>query len=126
NKRQVSQIEVERQAAMHPALIKSPLVLQAALIRDNIKDLDAVQQNKGEEVLWLWDELKVNFAADSPILEVAYEGDEPAADMVKVVDAVVEAYKTKVLHEDQIFQTATCDDLGSVLVSIKSDLEAKL
>jgi capsular exopolysaccharide synthesis family protein len=124
--RPIGPLEIARQAAMHPALIKSPLVLQAALIRKDIADLDAVQYHKGEEVLWLLDELKVNFAAESPILEVAYEGEEKPEDMVKVVDAVVDAYKEKVLSQDRLIQSATRDDLNSALISIKSDLEQKL
>jgi hypothetical protein len=126
DKRPVNQAELERQAAMHPALIKSQLVLQAALIRPEIAQLDAVQYHKGEELLWLLDELKVNFAADSPILEVAYEGEEDPADMVKIVDAVVDAYKEKVLLEDRLTQTATRADLGSVLTSQREDLQSKL
>ena len=125
-KRPVNQLEIERQAAMHPALMKSPLVLEAALIRDDIAQLDAVQYHKGEEVLWLLDELKVNFATDSPILEVAYEGEEDPEDMVKIVNAVVKSYRDNVLFRDRLTQTATQEDLASVLDSVRAELQKKL
>jgi succinoglycan biosynthesis transport protein ExoP len=126
DKRPVSPIEITRQAAMHPALLKSQLVLQAALLKDEIAQLDAVQYHKGEELLWLTDELKVNFSAESPVLEIAYEGEEDPADMVKIVDAVVEAYKNKVLNEDRLMQAATREDLGVVLVGVRQSLQKKL
>src|SRR5690606_10767959 len=68
--------EIERQAMNHLALLKSPLVLDAALQQQNIANLDAVRNHKGEEMLWLLDELRVTFPGDGEILEVRYEGDE--------------------------------------------------
>jgi capsular exopolysaccharide synthesis family protein len=46
--------------------------------------------------------------------------------MVKVVDAVVEAYKEKVLNEDLLIQAATREDLGTVLISVRQALQKKL
>jgi hypothetical protein len=84
-KRPVNTIEIQRQAAMHPALIKSNLVLEDALFRQDIAQLEALQGHEGDELNWIIDELKVNFAAESPLLEISYEGDESKEDMVKVV-----------------------------------------
>ncbi|HYO24046.1 MAG TPA: polysaccharide biosynthesis tyrosine autokinase [Lacipirellulaceae bacterium] len=125
NQRAVSPLEIQREAAMHPALIKSPGVLEAALIRPDIAELDAVQSHKPNHVLWLLDELKVSFAAESPILEVRYEGDENAEDMIKIVNAVVKSYRDNVLFQDQVTQNTTRDDLKSVLASVQAELQRK-
>jgi hypothetical protein len=116
-----------RDAAMHQALMKSPLVLEAALLnRKEINDLDAVQMHAGEEVLWMLNELKVSFAADSPILQIEYEGDEPKDDMVKVVDAIVQSYKDNVLQQEALTRSTTRDDLKIVLANLQTELKKKL
>jgi capsular exopolysaccharide synthesis family protein len=127
SKRVVSPLEVEREAAMHPALIKSPLVLHAALLgREDIANLDAVQYHKGEEVLWLINELKVTFATDSPILEVRYEGEESPEDMKKIVDAVIKSYQDNVLMRERVTRSATQNDLRIILNEVKDELKRKL
>jgi capsular exopolysaccharide synthesis family protein len=125
-KRMQSPQEVARQAQTHLALIRSPMVLEKALQKEDIATLDAVQYHKGEEVLWLLNELKVAFASDSPILEVRYEGDEDPEDMKKVIDAVVQSYKENVLMQDRLTTSTTRDDLKLVLAQVKRDLEKKL
>jgi polysaccharide biosynthesis transport protein len=126
NKRMLSPLEITREAQTHLALIRSQRVLDAALKRQDIANLDAVQYHKGEEVLWLLNELKVAFASDSPILEVRYDGDEDPAQMCQVIDAVVQSYKDNVLMTDQTQQVATQDDLKIVLGQVKRELEKKL
>ena len=83
--------DIERQAMNHLALLRSPLVLDAALQNQDIANLDAVRAHKGKEMLWLLDELRVTFPGDGEILEVRYEGDEDPQQMVMVIDAVVKA-----------------------------------
>ncbi len=126
NTRMQNPQEIARQAQTHLALIRSPFVLQSALLPDAIANLDAVQYHRGEEVLWLLNELKVSFASDSPILEVRYEGDESPDDMIKVIDAVVKSYKDNVLRQDKETQLATRDDLTAVLATVKDDLKKKM
>jgi succinoglycan biosynthesis transport protein ExoP len=126
NQRAVNTLLIEREAAMHPALIKSPLVLDGALQIKGIKELDAVVYHKGEEVEWLHDELKVNFSKDSPILELSYVGEENPEDMKKVVDAVVKSYKDNVLMQERLTSSATHDDLSRVFASIRDELQRKL
>lgn len=119
-------VEIERQAMNHLALLKSPLVLDAALQQQDISNLDAVQAHKGEEQLWLIDDLKISFPGDGEILEVRYEGEEDPDQMVKVVDAVVKAYQDKVLLQDRLQAASTQSDLRTVLVETKKRLESQL
>jgi succinoglycan biosynthesis transport protein ExoP len=125
-RRQLNHIEVERQANATAALIKSQQVLQDALIRDEIAKLDAVQYHKGEELLWLLEDLKVSFVGESPVLEVKYEGEEDPEDMKKIVDAVVDVYMNTVLFEERLEKRATQDDLRRVLEGVKTERKEKL
>lgn len=118
--------EIERQAMNHLALLKSPLVLDAALQNQDIANLDAVRAHKGQEMLWLLDELRVTFPGDGEILEVRYEGDEDPNQMVMVIDAVVKAYQEKVLLQDRLQVATTQSDLRTVLADTKTRLEGQL
>jgi capsular exopolysaccharide synthesis family protein len=118
--------EIERQAMNHLALLKSPLVLDAALQDQDIANLDAVRAHKGQEMLWLLDELRVTFPGDGEILEVRYEGDEDPDQMVMVIDAVVKAYQEKVLLQDRLQVASTQSDLKTVLAETKARLEGQL
>ena len=118
--------EIERQAMNHLALLKSPLVLDAAIQQQDIANLDAVRAHKGEEMLWLLDELRVSFPGDGEVLEVRYEGEENADEMVKIVDAVVKAYQDKVLLQDRLLAASTQADLKFVLADAQKRLESQL
>jgi succinoglycan biosynthesis transport protein ExoP len=122
----LSPAEITRQAQNHLALLKSPLVLDAALQQQDIANLDAVRAHKGEEQLWLVEELKVTFPGDGEILEVRYEGSEDPAQMAKVVDAVVQAYQEKVLLQDRLLAASTQSDIRTVLGETKKRLESLL
>lgn len=121
----MSSHEIERQAMNHLALLKSQMVLEAALAKREISSLDAVQAHKGEELLWLMSDLRVSFPGDGEILEVRYEGEEDPDQMKKVVDAVVQAYKDKVLYQDRIISAATRSDLEAVARSTQQRLQDK-
>jgi succinoglycan biosynthesis transport protein ExoP len=126
NQRAVNTLMIEREAARHPALLKSPLVLEAALFSKGIAELDAVQYHKGEEVEWLRNDLKVNFSEKSPILELSYVGEESSEDMKKIVDAVVRSYKDNVLMQERLTALTTQDDLTRVFGTIRGELQRKI
>jgi polysaccharide biosynthesis transport protein len=115
--------EIEKQAMNHLALLKSQMVLEEALAAPGIRQLDAVAAHRGEELLWLTSDLRVSFPGDGEILEVRYEGQEDAEEMKKVVDAIVDAYKAKVLLQDRLMSAATRDDLEVVFRSTKERLQ---
>ena len=89
--------EIEKQAMNHLALLKSQMVLEAALQKQDIADLDAVRATRARNSCGCVGDLRVSFPGDGEILEIRYEGKEDAEQMAKVVDAVVDAYQDKVL-----------------------------
>jgi len=121
-RRMVNTQMVQREAQSHISLLKSPLVLEAALQQQNISQLDAVTYYGSDAMLWLLDELKVSFPDQGEILEVAYQGDQDPDDMVKIVDAVISTYKEKVLLKDRLARQSTRDDLKTVLEQTKAEL----
>jgi capsular exopolysaccharide synthesis family protein len=118
--------EIERQAMNHLTLLKSPLVLQAALAKQDIADLDAVRHQNGDELLWLMNDLKVSFPGDGEILEIRYEGEEDALQMEKIVKAVVQAYMDRVLFQDKLLSFSTQEDLKTVLKATETQLQNHL
>jgi capsular exopolysaccharide synthesis family protein len=70
--------------------IKSRMVLNAALKRDEVKNLSLVTQ-QADPIAWLEDEIKVEFQEGSEIMTVSMIGDNPT-DLVALVDAVTQAY----------------------------------
>ncbi|RIK74138.1 MAG: hypothetical protein DCC67_16970, partial [Planctomycetota bacterium] len=121
-----SPVEIERQAMNHLALLKSPMVLEAALSDQTIAGLDAVRNQGNEALLWLTNDLKVSYPGDGEILEVRYEGKEDPVQMEKVIDAVVNAYRDQVLFKERLQATATHEDLKVVLDAKEKELEEKL
>jgi succinoglycan biosynthesis transport protein ExoP len=126
NRSKPSPQDIERQAMNHLALLKSQMVLEAALARQEIADLDAVRAHRGEELLWLTSELRVTFPGDGEILEVRYEGQEDPEQMKKIIDAVVQAYKDKVLLQDRLVVASTRTDLQAVFASTQEQLQKKM
>jgi capsular exopolysaccharide synthesis family protein len=129
SQRYISPQEIQRQAMNHITLLKSPMVLTAALMNPDIAQLDAVRNNRhreGEDLLWLMDELKVSFPGDGEILEVKYDGEEDAEQMRRIVDEVVKAYQNKVLFQDKTVAASTQHDLAIVLEQTKTQLQKNL
>lgn len=116
--------EIEREANSQLALIKSPMVLAAALQKQDVSQLDAVQAHLSDPpVNWMLNELKVSFPGESQILEVRYEGEEDPEQMVKVIQAIVDSYRENVLMNDRLLAVATQDDLQIVLDGMKTRLQ---
>ncbi len=93
------------------ALFKSQFVLNAALSRKDIAQLDAVFKEGENAQLWLWEELKASFPGQGEILEIRYDGGEDPREMVKVVDAVVDAFRNEVLYTGRARASETRDKL---------------
>lgn len=122
DRRMVNPQIIEREAQNHIALLKSPLVLEAVLQKQDISQLDAVTYYGDDAMLWLLDELKVSFPGEGEILEVRYEGDQDPDEMIKIVNAVIRAYKDQVLLKERLAGQSTRDDLKVVLDQTKAEL----
>jgi hypothetical protein len=80
------------------ALLKSQLVLHSALSQPEISQLDTVIKKGPDPVAWLQKELRACFPGEGEILEIRYEGKENPEDTKKVLDSVIAAYESEVLH----------------------------
>ena len=85
------------------AMIKSRLVLNAALRQPDLGKLEVVRRQV-DPVDWLEEGTKVNFPGGSEILEISMSGDDPDA-LTAAVNAVSNAYVTEVVdveHGDRL------------------------
>ncbi|NOY41021.1 MAG: polysaccharide biosynthesis tyrosine autokinase [Planctomycetes bacterium] len=123
----VSQQEFEIFQQTQMALIKSQFVLGAALSRPDIQQLTAVA-NRGDDALtWLTDDLRVGISGGKgEILELRYEGEESSAEMIKVVDAVIEAYTKEVLYKERGHANELRESLSDMNDDITDELQGKI
>ena len=103
------------------ALFKSQFVLNAALGRREISELEAVIKEGDEAVPWLIDGLNIGFQGD--ILSIEYHGEENPEEMVKIVDAVIEAYKVEVLAKERNITAAKTDVLRKLREDTRKELK---
>ncbi|MCA9229119.1 MAG: hypothetical protein KDA57_00595, partial [Planctomycetales bacterium] len=107
-------------------LFRSQFVLKAALARGPIAELPAVVKEGEDALTWLTESLRVSFPNKGEILEIRYDGDESASDMIKVVDAVIDAYRQEVLVKDKIRYSGTRDTLRDLRAQTAKELEDKI
>ena len=93
------------------ATLKSHFVLNAALNRSDISQLEAVFKEKPDALAWLSDELRVSFPGDGEILEVRFDGEENPEEIMKLVDAVIEAYTDEVIWKERTRSSVTRESL---------------
>jgi len=107
-------------------LLKSQFVLQSALSKPEISQLDAVVKEEPDPALWLYEELRVSFPGEGEILEVRYDGEEDPEEMKRVVDAVIAAYKSDVLDAERMRVEETRSNLGKLHSEVARELQDKL
>lgn len=86
--------------ATQAQLIKSRLVLMAALRKPGIASLAICEREKNDPITWLQDELNVFFPGDSEIMEVSLT-DNQRTEVAQVVRAVVDAYLSEIVDTDK-------------------------
>jgi capsular exopolysaccharide synthesis family protein len=106
--------------ANQAAMITSPVVLGAALNKDEVKNLPLVRE-KLNPVAWLEKALKVDFLLGPEIMRVSLSGDE-ADDLAPLLNAVVDAYVLEMAMKDQAKRAA----LVQALKKNQKDEEEKL
>lgn len=105
------------------ALLKSRLVLNAALRQPKVAELSVVRAQE-DPVAWLEKELKVMPAASPEILSVSLGGDQ--AQQVKIlVDAVVNAYMQEIVNKEQTKRQARLDHLKTIAGQYDEQLRRK-
>ena len=108
------------------ALLKSHFVLNAALARSDISQLDAVVKETPDELAWLSDEIRVTFGGDGEILEVRFDGEEDPEEIKKIVDAVIEAYTNEVIWNERTRSSVTRESLKTLHTQLRAELAEEM
>ena len=95
------------------ALVKSRLVLTAALRKNGVGRLDSIKA-VADPVDWLEEKLEAEFQAGSELMRVSLSGDRPG-DLALIVNAVTEAYLDEILSKDHNERAAASAKLKSLL-----------
>ncbi len=108
-------------------VVKSQLVLNAALQDEKISQLGLVREHPNDMIEWLNKELVVNFADGPEILSISLTGDEPT-DLVPLVNAIMKAYLKEFVLREETARTKHIDHLRKLrdqaeqLVTQKRDI----
>jgi succinoglycan biosynthesis transport protein ExoP len=105
------------------AKLKSRFVLNAALRRDDVRALPTVQA-QAEPVLWLEDELKVEFKEGQEFLTLTMSLPEPDA-VVTIVGAVAQAYLQEVNDQEPKRRSQRQAELEDYLAKINQTVKKK-
>ena len=105
------------------ALLKSRLVLNAALRQPKVAELPVVRR-EADPVAWLEKELKTAGAASPEILSVTMQGVN-GPDLKVIVDAVVAAYLQEIVNKEHIKRQARLDQLKEIAAKYDENLRRK-
>ena len=103
--------------------IKSQFVLQSALARPDINQLEAVKKEEPDPITWLQEDLRVGFSGHN--LGLIYEGEEDSEEMKKVVDAVIKAYEQEVLMKNNVRKELMQKSLATLHAKYFNELKEK-
>ena len=105
-------------------MVKSRLVLNAALKQPGIGDLSIVRAHEPEQIEWLEKYVIADFSVAPEMLRIALAGDNPD-DLKKIVDALRESYKKLVLAREKVLRQDRLRNLGEKRVAYEEKLKAK-
>lgn len=105
-------------------LVKSPLVFTAALRREEISQLPSIRAHRNDPVKFLTDEIMVDYPGASDILRIRMKG-EDVDELVKIVDAVKDAYMKEVVEKEKKFKREKRDTLQREFSATKTRLDQK-
>ncbi|MCH2114638.1 MAG: polysaccharide biosynthesis tyrosine autokinase [Pirellulales bacterium] len=121
-KMQIKELEFFQET--QKALLKSAFVLKRALTPKSIAQLEAVRKEGSNALQWLTEELRTTFMGE--ILEVRYDGEENAEEMVKIVDSVVKAYQKEISDTKSLQNKVVVEKLEQLHREQSKELEDKL
>jgi len=108
------------------ATLKSHFVLNTALARSDVSQLDAIVKEAPDELAWLVDKLRVSFAGEGEILEVRFDGEEDPEEIKILVDAVIEAYIQEVGYNERTRANVTRDSLKTLHKQLREELAEEM
>lgn len=107
------------------ASIKSYYVLIAAVRKPGIASLP-ILQGQAEPTDWIERHLEVGYPEDSEILEISLRGPEAyATDLVRIVDAVADAYSDEVVFKERSRELSSRDIFARSLDNLKKTIADK-
>ena len=107
------------------AMIKSYFVLNAAVRKPGIASLP-ILQGQADATDWLERHLEVRYPEDAEILEISLRGPEAyATDLVRIVDAVANAYSDEVLFKERSRTLSSRDIFARSLESLNKKIADK-
>lgn len=118
----LTEYEIKRFENSQLEIMTSDFVIQSALNRTDIAQLNAVKEKEPDPVEWLQTELQVSFPSGSGVLEVRYEGPQDTEEMKKILSAIIAAFQQDVLGQRRIER----EDHRSNLDKLSSDLTKEL
>ncbi|MBN2218336.1 MAG: hypothetical protein JW719_13250, partial [Pirellulales bacterium] len=120
----VQQQEYEVFKATQAQLVRSPVVLMAALRKPGITELNIYKREAVDSIGWLRDDLSVGFPADSEIMQVSLT-DNDGKEVTQVVQAVVESYLSEIVETERNQKARELTNLAEVLASKEREIRAK-
>jgi len=118
-----SQATLDRHQRTQIVLVKSRLVLSAALSQPEVAKLRSIQTNT-DPVHWLEKAIKVDFTLGPGILSISLSGDNPQQ-LVTIVNAVAKAYIDKIVDKDRIANQARLQELKKISSQLAEKARAK-
>jgi capsular exopolysaccharide synthesis family protein len=104
------------------ALVKSRLVLTAALRNPKVAELSVIRE-KQDPLEWLDKDLKVDFPASPELLRISIDGDKPE-ELQILVNEVRDAYLREIVNSERDVRKKKLDQLKSILEDYESRLRA--
>lgn len=120
----VQQQEYEVFKATQAQLLRSPVVLMAALRKPGITALDIYKREAIDPIGWLRDDLSVGFPADAEIMQVSLT-DKNGKEVMQVVQAVVESYLSEIVETERNQKARELTNLAEVLAAKEREIRAK-
>ncbi len=105
----------------YAAMIKYEYVYRAALRDGRIGELPTLKAQK-DPIKYLQEKLQVSIKAESEIITLSLEGENPD-DVRKIVDAMVQAYEKEVINKEKVDATEHLNQLLSAKSKLKKQLD---
>jgi hypothetical protein len=106
------------------ALVKSRVVLNAALRRPGVAQLKMIRQHPLDPVEWLEGQLQVDYSAGPDILTVSLSGND-GDELKAIVEAVTQAYLDEIVDKDRKRRNDQAEELRKIQKKYQDLVEAK-
>src|SRR5262249_10503754 len=119
----VSDSDYETYRQTQAVLVKSRLVLNAALRNPKVANLPLLLQQK-DPVAWLKDAIQVDFLDKTEIMRISIAG-KPSEELATLVTAVTDAYLQEIVNKEQTQRLLRLDDLRALTSQYEEKLRSK-